>query len=370
MKDEVAYNFEQLIKKPDITTPNIIQLWEREYNIFTMSSWVKMLEIMNAKKLGDNSFTSFITFYSNGVSQHFRSSTEEVVFEKTVGDKFIGNEKLRKQVVDSHTQNAKHLMELFKEIETESEFSSEFVADLNLSFGKFSGANTCIQRSVDYIASQENRKSVAEELSAQRIKYEHVMAFFDKHFLIMCKKIDASLAETLRLLTVTEFIDYLQHKKLPGNVEARKEFCSLIILPKPAILVGSEAKLFRDTLISKEELGNKIITENKTIRGTGIYPAIVKGHVQLIKNVKDLISYQSDKILVTTATLPQYSQYIRHAKCVVADEGGLLTHAAVFSREFKVPAVVGTKIATKVLKDGDLVEVDSINGIITIIKNE
>ena len=56
------------------------------------------------------------------------------------------------------------------------------------------------------------------------------------------------------------------------------------------------------------------------------------------------------------------------AAAIVTDEGGVTSHAAIVSRELGIPCVVGTKIATKVLKDGDLVEVDANNGIVKILK--
>ena len=53
---------------------------------------------------------------------------------------------------------------------------------------------------------------------------------------------------------------------------------------------------------------------------------------------------------------------------IVTNEGGLTCHAAIIARELKKPCVIGTKIATKVLKDGDLVEVDANKGIVNIVK--
>ena len=56
------------------------------------------------------------------------------------------------------------------------------------------------------------------------------------------------------------------------------------------------------------------------------------------------------------------------ALAIVTDIGGLMSHAAIISRELKIPCIIGTKIATQVLHDGDLVEVDANNGIIKILK--
>jgi pyruvate,water dikinase len=69
-------------------------------------------------------------------------------------------------------------------------------------------------------------------------------------------------------------------------------------------------------------------------------------------------------ILVTSMTTPDYVPAMEKALAFVTDEGGLSCHAAIVAREMKKPCIIGTKIATKVLKDNDLVEVDANKGII------
>ena len=59
---------------------------------------------------------------------------------------------------------------------------------------------------------------------------------------------------------------------------------------------------------------------------------------------------------------------MKKAAAIVTDLGGILTHAAITARELGIPCLTGTKTATQVLKDGDLVEVDADKGIVKIIK--
>jgi pyruvate,water dikinase len=59
---------------------------------------------------------------------------------------------------------------------------------------------------------------------------------------------------------------------------------------------------------------------------------------------------------------------MKKASAFVTDFGGITCHAAIVAREWKVPCIIGTGIATKVFKDGDLVEVDANTGIVKIIK--
>ena len=78
----------------------------------------------------------------------------------------------------------------------------------------------------------------------------------------------------------------------------------------------------------------------------------------------DLNHLPSDFILVANSTHPKDIQLIQKCSAMVIDEGGILSHATIISRELKKPCIVGTKIATKVFKDGDVVEVDANTGII------
>lgn len=59
---------------------------------------------------------------------------------------------------------------------------------------------------------------------------------------------------------------------------------------------------------------------------------------------------------------------MKKASAIVTDDGGITCHAAIVARELKTPCVVGTKIATHVLKDGDMVEVDADKGSVRIVK--
>ena len=72
-------------------------------------------------------------------------------------------------------------------------------------------------------------------------------------------------------------------------------------------------------------------------------------------------------VLVARVTMPDYLPAMIHAVAFVTDEGGITSHAAIVARELKKPCVVGTKNATTVLRDGDMVEVDANKGIITLI---
>jgi len=85
---------------------------------------------------------------------------------------------------------------------------------------------------------------------------------------------------------------------------------------------------------------------------------------------KQSSQFQPEEILVTGMTRPEFIFLIKKASAIVTDEGGVTCHAAVVSRELHKPCVIGTKIATQVLHDGDLVEVDANQGVVKILKRK
>jgi phosphohistidine swiveling domain-containing protein len=110
---------------------------------------------------------------------------------------------------------------------------------------------------------------------------------------------------------------------------------------------------------------NKDITQ---LKGDSVYPGKVVGKVRKIMSVNDVHLLKEGEILVSSMTMPDFIVAMDKAKAFVTDEGGILCHVAIVAREMKKPCVIGTKVATKVLNDGDLIEVDADKGVIKILE--
>ncbi len=133
--------------------------------------------------------------------------------------------------------------------------------------------------------------------------------------------------------------------------------------PPIAAQYKSSFAFFDEDIIQED----KIVSED--IKGSIAFVGIAKGTVKIICSVADLPKVKEGDVLVTNMTTPNYLVAMKRAVAFVTDEGGITCHAAIVAREMKKPCIIGTKIATKVLKDGDLVEVDAELGIVRIIKN-
>ena len=73
------------------------------------------------------------------------------------------------------------------------------------------------------------------------------------------------------------------------------------------------------------------------------------------------------EILVAPITAPSWTPVFARIRGAVSDIGGIMCHAAIVSREYGLPAVVGTSNATSAIKTGDLIRVDGDNGTVTIL---
>jgi pyruvate,water dikinase len=97
-------------------------------------------------------------------------------------------------------------------------------------------------------------------------------------------------------------------------------------------------------------------------------PGIAEGKARVITSFEDFPKLQPGEILVCPYTATAWTPLFPKIKAVVTDSGGMLTHAAIAAREYRIPAVVGTWRATRSIKDGDIIRVDGSLGIVEIIK--
>lgn len=159
-------------------------------------------------------------------------------------------------------------------------------------------------------------------------------------------------------------IDDLMNKKLESSIlKKRKEGC-LFVFKK------DKFKVFYENEIKKiiENILNLFIEDTSEFSGLGVSLGKARGKVKIIIKQEDIPKMRQGDILVSTMTRPEHTVAMKKAAAIITNEGGITCHAAIVSRELGIPCIIGTKIATKVLKDGVLVEVDADKGVVKIIK--
>ena len=127
-----------------------------------------------------------------------------------------------------------------------------------------------------------------------------------------------------------------------------------------AVYTGQRARSFLNRLPWEREQSHKVAV----LTGQPACPGCARGRVTIVDHVSDIPKMHQGDILLSETTYPALVPAMKKAAAIVTNMGGLTCHAAIISRELKIPCVVGTKIATRVFKDGDRVEVDATNGVV------
>ncbi|MEJ0002182.1 MAG: PEP/pyruvate-binding domain-containing protein [bacterium] len=105
-----------------------------------------------------------------------------------------------------------------------------------------------------------------------------------------------------------------------------------------------------------------------SLKGSIAYKGYAKGKARLVFTQEDANKVEEGEILISPMTQVEFLSGIRKCAAIVTDEGGIICHAAIVSREFGKPCILATQKATKVFKTGDMVEVDADNGVVRIVK--
>jgi len=166
-----------------------------------------------------------------------------------------------------------------------------------------------------------------------------------------------------------ELIALLQNNSKINKSELKKRLNHLLFLHSKK---KNSLEYFSGSIVKKNIQPYIDVTINKnikTIKGLVVSRGkLIKAKVKILTSPKKIDKIKKGEILVAAMTSPDYITAMKKSSAIITDAGGLTCHAAIVSRELGIPCIVGTKIATKVLKDGDLVEINTNKGIIKKIK--
>ncbi|MFH1276266.1 MAG: PEP-utilizing enzyme [Candidatus Woesearchaeota archaeon] len=178
------------------------------------------------------------------------------------------------------------------------------------------------------------------------------------------KRVELSAKDTMYLLPDEVKAALLENKVDKKEVSRRREYCLIFCDNGPiTILSGNEAKKYMKNNVKEE-----IIEQVDELKGSCANTGYAKGRAKLILAPKDMVKMNQGDILIANATNPDIVPAMKKAAAIVTNSGGITCHAAIVSRELGIPAVIGTKVATEVIKDNDLIEVDADKGIVRKIK--
>ncbi|MBI5466230.1 MAG: hypothetical protein HY974_03000 [Candidatus Kerfeldbacteria bacterium] len=173
--------------------------------------------------------------------------------------------------------------------------------------------------------------------------------------------------EFTKYLLPSEVEYWFEHGK-PAQLELRqrRQNCAFVVW-RGGYYVATRREVERLRILMFPQ---KHSDEVRDIRGLSASVGRVVGPVKVLNSVREVGKIQPGDILVAVMTRPDYIMGIKKAAAIVTNEGGITCHAAIVSRELGIPCIIGTKIATEVLKDGDIVEVNANHGVVTVLKRK
>lgn len=163
-------------------------------------------------------------------------------------------------------------------------------------------------------------------------------------------------------LTIHECVELLERGTAPSlhEIQQRSNTQALYFFHHTKIEIITDTQSIEKT---REIVEGKNTPVDK-IQGIIACQGKVRGTVKIVTHSDHLSKIKEGDIMVAKYTFPNFTPVMCKCSAIVTDDGGLTSHAAVVSREFKIPCIVGTKVATRIFKDGDVVEVDATRGIV------
>lgn len=178
----------------------------------------------------------------------------------------------------------------------------------------------------------------------------------------IARRLNATFEEVIYLLP--EEIE----QGLQGTLPVSKEELSKRIDKYALVMENHQITLYTGDGVEQQRVKAEIKAEVEVngveVQGHSASPGKAQGKVRIIKDRLELHKVEKGDILVTKLTTPDFVVAMEKAAAIVTDLGGITSHAAIVSRELGIPCVVGTELATKIFKDGDLVEVNAEKGIV------
>jgi phosphoenolpyruvate synthase/pyruvate phosphate dikinase len=155
-------------------------------------------------------------------------------------------------------------------------------------------------------------------------------------------------------------------KNLSVDVDERKAYWEQLKEETPPPMMPMKERVMgvkTDVFISRSAESQT----GDTIKGVATSPGVVTAQACVINSPEDFGQMRPGYVLVSSTTTPAWTPLFAMASAVVTDIGGPLSHGSIVAREYGIPAVMGTGVATRRIHDGQTIKVDGKAGIVTIL---
>lgn len=339
-----------------------VNIWSWSWSFLSCTDFASALS-HEVKILWEAPFNNVRIFINNGKSACWVPQDQKDMLWKKVAD-FYGNKKELEKICQLFRESVDDFLKFFEKIKHKKIENKNYRKMWDLIVSEYR-LHIIIKYIVDYLEPKLLDKFLPM-LAEARVYAEPV---FEKSEELMNNWIDEITQKSkiesryISCCTREEFQSAIKNNKYPDVWILAQRYVRSVIESdgkSQKIHTGNEAENIFSELID--------VAEDWSIHWSCAYPGKVQSIVRIIHDpTADNIFHQGD-ILVTGMTRPEYIHLAKKSAGIITDAGGILSHAAITARELKIPCIIGTKNATKILKDGDLVEVDAENGVVKILE--
>ncbi|MDP3697773.1 MAG: PEP/pyruvate-binding domain-containing protein, partial [Candidatus Taylorbacteria bacterium] len=341
LKEKVSYS-----NKTEYLHPTV----KRDLSLFSVQAWQKGYTHYLKESLGW--WYDIIFNYDGNKVNFYHTQSDFDHFKNVITQQLIKDDKLFAKLNKDFQDNVKRLKKL--------KVSEEHILQIFNLIGR-------IMSLYIFIVSDSFVKARPEGWESRHMSKD-ILYNIDRDVevwlgkLLKKVKIDPKLAH---YLTLNEIEGLLKNK--PLDIEAIED-------RRKGYIIFNDEFNTKDNFLDFCKKHNWVDPETEVkidtdkIIGNVAFPGQARGVVKVVRKREDFSKVKNGDVLVAVMTNANFLPILKKASAFITDEGGITCHAAIVARELKKPCIIGTKIATQVLKDGDLVEVDADKGIVKIIK--
>ena len=293
-------------------------------------------------------FNEFMTDYGH------RSHTREIYYPRWIDDPSLVTEVL-KSLIDSKGVDLEEVEKKKREERLKAEVEIiDAVSKTKNGFIKKPIFSKVVDYAQRYLIFRENQRFYLDhELTRERrIFMEYGRRFLESG--ITGSEMDIFFFSKEEIFDISNGNLIIDKKTINKRKEEFEKYKN--ILP-PKFLKGNVE--FDDSVEKQDNLVK--------VTGTSSSPGIASGIIRVVGSIRELPKVKDNEILVTSNTDPGWTPVFSKIGGLITETGGILSHGAVVSREYGIPAVTAVSNATKIFKNGQKVRIDGNEGVIYIL---
>lgn len=284
-----------------------------------------------------------------------RCHTREVYYPCWIEDPELIITILRSLVTDKNLDFADIEQQKRKEREHTEQEIYKRIKKLPLGFIKKTLLKIVLQYAQTYLTFRENQRFYLDHqhLRQRRLFLEYGQRFHKEH-----------------LIDDPMDIFFLPKETIFDITSGKTSVDKTTLLKEKQSFFKNQGKLPPKFIKGSIEFDDTIIHDEKSLQitGVGCSPGIATGKVRIVTNISEIGKIQPDEILVTRNTDPAWTPVFKKLSGLITETGGILSHGAVVSREYNIPAITAVKQATTLFKNGQKITLDGNTGMIYINK--